>query len=220
VLDRLIRGYEEDGTSSTNNIAIKGDEKSGKTSLIIDIIKVVNKERNRCGRKVAKIKGESLNRRGLTATMPKLIGSDLIIERAGNLNPETVQDLVRTMNDYTEDMLVILEDNEAALERLFKVYPKLETLFSNVIEIKEIGVKDWVEVAKDYARARGYMVDEMGTLALHVKIGNAYSKKFELATDEIEEIIDEAIDKIKRKRKHSKKYRIDGFIVLREADFL
>lgn len=219
-LNNLINCYNEDGTSSTNNIVIMGDEKSGKTSLIIDIIKVVNKERNRSGRKIAKIKGESLNRKGMSVTMPKLFGSDLIIERAGNLNPETIQDLVNVMKGYTEDMIVILEDSEVAIERLFKVNKELIDLFTNIIKIKEIGVKEWVEVAKDYSRRRGYIVDEMGTLALHVKIGNAYSRELKLEPEEIEAIVDEAIEKSKRKKRYSKKHKVEGFAVLRESDFM
>lgn len=219
-LDNLINFYAEDGTSSTNNIVIMGDEKSGKTSLIIDIIKVINRERNRTGRKVAKIKGESLNRKGMEATMPKLFGADLIIERAGNLNPETVQGIIKAMKDYTEDMIVILEDSEVALERLFKVNIELIEMFRNVIRIKEVGVKEWVEIAKEYSRRRGYIVDEMGTLALHVKIGNVYSRELKLEADEIEGVIDEAIEKAKRKKRYSKKHRIEGFAVLREADFM
>lgn len=219
-LNNLINYYKDDGTSSTNNIVIMGDEKSGKTSLIIDIIKVVNKERNRTGRKIAKIKGESLNRKGLVATMPKLYGSDLIIERAGNLNPETIQDLVNAMKGYTEDMIVILEDSEVAVERLFKVNKELDDMFTNIIKIKEIGVKEWVEIAKDYSRRRGYIVDEMGTLALHVKIGNAYSRELKLEPEEIEAIVDEAIEKSKRKKRYSKKHKVEGYAVLRESDFM
>jgi len=219
-LDSLINYFEEDGTSSTNNIVIMGDEKSGKTSLIIDIIKVVNRERNRTGRKVAKIKGESLNRKGMAATMPKLFGADLIIERAGNLNPETVQDLINVMKDYTEDMIVILEDCEVAIERLFKANSEIVEMFGNTIKIKEIGVKEWVEIAKDYARKSGYIVDEMGTLALHVKIGNVYSRELKLEVNEIEGVIEEAIEKSKKKKRYAKKHRIEGFAVLREADFM
>ncbi len=220
VLKNLFESYVDDGTSLTNNIVIMGDEKSGKTSLIIDIIKVVNKQRERTGRKVAKIKGESLNRKGMAETMQKLFGVDLIVERAGNLNPETVEDIIKTMQDYTENMIVILEDSEVAIERLFKVNENLNYMFNNVIKIKEVGVKEWVEVAKEYARRRGYIVDEMGTLALHVKIGSSYSRELKLETDEIEKIIDEAIEKSKRKKRYSKKYRIEGFAVLREADFM
>ena len=200
ILKNLFESYVDDGTSLTNNIVIMGDEKSGKTSLIIDIIKVVNKQRERTGRKVAKIKGESLNRKGMAETMQKLFGVDLIVERAGNLNPETVEDIIKTMQDYTENMIVILEDSEVAIERLFKVNENLNYMFNNVIKIKEVGVKEWVEVAKEYARRRGYIVDEMGTLALHVKIGSSYSRELKLETDEIEKIIDEAIEKSKRKK--------------------
>ncbi len=133
---------------------------------------------------------------------------------------ETIQELVKAMKDYTEDMVVILEDSEVAIERLFKVNRDIVEMFENVIRIKEVGVKEWVEIAKDYARRRGYIVDEMGTLALHVKIGNAYSRELKLETEEIESIIDEAIEKAKRKKRYAKKHRIEGFAVLREADFM
>ena len=41
-----------------------------------------------------------------------------------------------------------------------------------------------------------------------------------MESDDVEEIIDDAISKIKRRKRQLKKNRIDGFIVLKEADFL
>ena len=84
-IEKLVKEFVPDGNSSNGNIAISGDEKSGKTTLAIDIIKMVNAKRGRAGRRIAKVNAEVLNRRGFTAALNKLMGSDLIVEKATDL---------------------------------------------------------------------------------------------------------------------------------------
>ena len=57
-IEKLVKEFVPDGNSSNGNIAISGDEKSGKTTLAIDIIKMVNAKRGRTGRRIAKVNAE------------------------------------------------------------------------------------------------------------------------------------------------------------------
>lgn len=222
-LDSLINNFVKDGTSKSNNVIIMGDAKSGKTTLALGIIKAANKGRGRTKRKVAKVKASALNKKGISAAMSQILGTDLIIEQAGNLMPGTVVDLIAAMKTYTEEMIIVLEDDKAALERLVTAHPALEDIFNNQISIKEFSIDDFVRVGKEYAQSKNYVIDEMGTLALYAKIDDYSGKNQGISRTEIYEIIDEAIS-------HAERFKISRLIgklkrthyemgLLKEEDF-
>ena len=225
-IDRLVNEFEIDGTSKNNNVIIMGDTKTGKTTLALGIIKVANRARGngRAGRKVAKIKAEVLNKKGVTSAMPKILGADLVIEKAGNLTPTTVVDLIEIMKTYTEEMLIVMEDDQAAMERLLNTTPKLKTVFDNHIFIKGHNADDYVQMAKDYAAKRRYVVNEMGTLALYERIGDIFGRNQCVTREELEGIIDEAIEHSERggiKRLFGMvKRNKEEFGILKEEDFI
>lgn len=197
-LDNLVNRFIKDGTSRANNVVITGDAKTGKTTLALGVIKAANKGRNRNGRKVAKVKATALNKKGITAAMSQILGTDLIIEQAGNLMPGTVVDLVASMKAYTEEMIIVLEDDKAAIDRLEESNPVLKEMFTNEIYIKDYEINDLVRIAKEYAESQKYIVDEMGTLALYAKIDDISGKNQGISRSEIYEIIDEAIEHAER----------------------
>lgn len=222
-LDNLVNHFVKDGTSKTNNVMVMGDAKSGKTTLALGIIKAANRGRGRNGRKVAKVKATALNKKGISAAMSQILGTDLIIEQAGNLMPGTVVDLIAAMKAYTEEMIIVLEDDKAALERLVTANPVLEEIFNNQISIKEFEINDFVKIAKDYAESKQYVIDEMGTLALYAKIDDISGKNQGISRSDIYEIIDKAI-------LHAERFKISKLIgkikrthyemgVLKEEDF-
>ncbi len=225
-LENLAYHSSNDGTSSTNNVMIAGEAKSGKTTLALEIIKTSNKDRSRTGRKVAKVKGTTLNKRGIKNVMAKLLGTDLIIEQAGSLMPQQVSELIDTLNGYTGNMLVVLEDDKVAIDRLIELHPKLAEMFSNQIVIKEYDINEWVRIAKEYAQSQDYGVDEMGTLALYAKINDVYGKKKEIEKNDVQMIIDDAIKHSEKKNigklfeiVFSRKYKDSDLTMLRESDF-
>lgn len=197
-LDNLVNRFIKDGTSRSNNVVITGDAKTGKTTLALGVIKAANKGRNRNGRKVAKVKATALNKKGITAAMSQILGTDLIIEQAGNLMPGTVVDLVASMKAYTEEMIIVLEDDKTAIDRLEESNPLLKEMFTNEIYIKDYEINDLVRIAKEYAESQKYIVDEMGTLALYAKIDDISGKNQGISRSEIYEIIDEAIEHAER----------------------
>ncbi len=195
----LREKFAHDGTSKTNNVMIVGEKKSGKTTLAIDIIKIANRERGRKGRKIAKVNGVIINKKGIMAAMPKLLGSDLIIENAGVINRSMWMQLVNAFEGYTDEMIIVLEDEKTTMDRLIETHPNIENMFNNIIVIKEYDINEWVAYAKAYAKGKGYTVDEMGTLALFAKIDQEYGRNHGLEKENIETIINDAIDKAEGK---------------------
>lgn len=222
-MKNIVMQENLEGTSEINNVAITGEAKSGKTALALELLKAVNKERGKEGRKAAKVSSSVLNRKGLLPSMPKLLGMDLIIGDAGSLNQESLIQLQDVLRKYTADMIVVLMDTKKSIQHLFTEHPMLETMFNNQINLHEYDINEWVTVAKDYARTESYYIDEMGTLALYAKVDALYGLNRSIEVEDIEKIIDDAIDHAERftlGRLFRGKKKSGNLKALREGDFL
>ena len=224
VLQELIVNYTPNGKSDEGNVIIMGDEKTGKTTLAIELVKLVNRKRGRRNRRLAKVDAGALNRKGFRYAINKLVGSDLIVENADQLGKMTVSELIDASGMFTDDMLIVLEGNIEGMETLMKESPRLESVFNHVVRIKEYDIKEWVEYGKQYALARGYSVDELANLAFYKAIDDFFGANKGIGQSDVEGIIDRAIDKsgrISRKVKgiFGSKTDDEGLIVLQESDF-
>ena len=223
-IEKLVKEFVPDGNSSNGNIAISGDEKSGKTTLAIDIIKMVNAKRGRAGRRIAKVNAEVLNRRGFTAALNKLMGSDLIVEKATDLNSEQIDEIIKSAKLYTNDMLIVLEGETDAMADMFDENEELKQIFDYPILIKTYNVKEWVAYGVQYAKDNGFNINEMGMLALFKAIDDWYGTKKEISQKDVEQILDAAIKRAKHKlgRKIVGIFKTkdkDDLQILKEADF-
>lgn len=223
-IEKLVKEFVPDGNSSNGNIAISGDEKSGKTTLAIDIIKMVNAKRGRIGRRIAKVNAEVLNRRGFTAALNKLMGSDLIVEKATDLNSEQIDEIIKSAKLYTNDMLIVLEGGTDAMADMFDENEELKQIFDYPILIKTYNVKEWVAYGVQYAKDNGFNINEMGMLALFKAIDDWYGTKKEISQKDVEQILDAAIKRAKHKlgRKIVGIFKAkdkDDLQILKEADF-
>ena len=223
-IEKLVKEFVPDGNSSNGNIAISGDEKSGKTTLAIDIIKMVNAKRGRAGRRIAKVNAEVLNRRGFTAALNKLMGSDLIVEKATDLNSEQIDEIIKSAKLYTNDMLIVLEGGTDAMADMFDENEELKQIFDYPILIKTYNVKEWVAYGVQYAKDNGFNINEMGMLALFKAIDDWYGTKKEISQKDVEQILDAAIKRAKHKlgRKIVGIFKTkdkDDLQILKEADF-
>lgn len=224
VLQELIVNYTPNGRSDEGNVIIMGNEKTGKTTLAIEMIKLVNRKRGRRNRRLAKVDAGALNRKGFRYAVTKLVGSDLIVENADQLGKMTVSELIDVSGMFTDDMLIVLEGDIEGMERLMKESPRLETVFNHVVRIKEYDIKEWVEYGKQYAEGKGYTIDELANLAFYKAIDDFFGANKGIGQTDVEGIIDGAIEKsgrIGRKVKgiFGSKTDDEGLIVLQESDF-
>lgn len=224
VLSETERIGEEAETSMFGNILLMGEVKSGKTTLAVALIKAMNRLNGRKGRKVAKISGDRLNNKGIKESISRLAGADLIIEHAGEMRISTVTELLEAMGNYTGGMIVVLEDTRTSIERLLADVSQLSVYFTHQIELKECNIAEWAEAAKSYALENHYVVDDMAMLALSAKIDAVYVDKKNIMMEDVQDIIDDAIEKAERRNKKlfgrlfSKKKDSDS-VLLRESDF-
>ena len=122
-------------TSQAGNIIVTGREGSGKTKLSEGLIKALCKERQMQGAKVAYIEAEELNKKDPAAVVDKLSGGFLVIEHAGALDGDIVENLSKAMEFKTNRLTVILEDLKPGIRDLEGKYPEFMKKFDSRIVI-------------------------------------------------------------------------------------
>jgi len=218
---QLLKILQESMLKDNNKLVMKGEVKCGKTCVAIDLIKIINKIRQSRGRKIAKINGKGLNGKDVKEYYDKLMGIDIVIEKAGSMEPETVNQLIKAIEEDTENKIIILEDEKNSVERVLDNNEKLLEIFKNTIHIKQNKIKDWAEYALSYAGDKGYEIEEMGTLALHASIDKLYAITLVIQKEHVEKVVDDAIKKSERRGvlKILRFFGKKGDGVLREEDF-
>ena len=225
VVKELIAGYTPNGKSTDGNVVILGEEKTGKTSLAVEIIKLVNKKRGRRNRRLAKIDATALNKRGFRNSLNKLLGSDLIVENAEKLGAMILSEVVDVSGMFTDDMLIILEGETEPMEKMLKDSPRLSKVFNHVIRIKQYDIKEWVEYGKRYAKDKGYVMEELASLAFYKAIDDYFGEHKGIGRADVEKLVDTAIansHKLGRKLSGllSSNKNDDGLYILIESDFI
>lgn len=225
VVKELIADYTPNGKSTDGNVVILGEEKTGKTSLAVEIIKLVNKKRGRRNRRLAKIDATALNKRGFRNSLNKLLGSDLIVENAEKLGAMILSEVVDVSGMFTDDMLIILEGETEPMEKMLKDSPRLSKVFNHVIRIKQYDIKEWVEYGKRYAKDKGYVMEELASLAFYKAIDDYFGEHKGIGRADVEKLVDTAIansHKLGRKLSglFSSNKNDDGLYILIESDFI
>lgn len=215
-----------DKTSQAGNIIVTGREGSGKTRLSEGLIKALCKERQMEGAKVAFITAEELNKKDPIAVVGKLSGGFLVVENAGELNGDVVEDMSKAMEFKTNRLTVILEDLKPGIRSLEEKYPEFMKKFDSRIIIPVFTNDELVSFAKTYAKDLGYKIDDMAVLALYTLIGDNQNEENPVTIGTVREMMDEAIKRASKKgrrlgKKVAKRHLDDesGRIMLYEKDF-
>ena len=116
---------------SSNHLMIEAEDPEGGLALALESLKKIHRE---LGSKnpVAKISGDKLSRKGIFAVADRLAGKDLVVERAGDLTAETVDELNQLMGRDETGMIVVLIDTPSRMEQLHSRYPELAGKFQYI----------------------------------------------------------------------------------------
>lgn len=231
--EQLVKVLEDDkncktryGTSKVGNIVIVGRRGSGKTVLAVDIVKAIQKERRIKHGKVAIVKAEALNKKDAREIVVKLHGGALVIEKASRLQRSTVEILCSVMEGQTGELLVVLEDERKAIEKLFAEHPNFKQKFTSRIDVPVFLNDELVTFGQTYAKENGYKIDDMGILALYSDIDILQREEKVVTVADVKALIDDAIENAKRptlkkvfKKLIGKSKDESNRIILKEEDF-
>lgn len=227
-LSGLLKGESPSArsNSSKGNVVITGSRGNGKTTLAIDIVRALQKEKRLDGHKLAKISGAKLNSKDIQEVFSRLKGGALIIENAGGLESETLMALSLAMEGDTGGLLLILEGAEEDIQKIFLKNKNFASKFDYTVNVPVFSNEELVNFAKSYALENGYALDEFAVLALYDKIGSRQTLDNNVTVTEVKEILDEAMDHaekggVKHFLAKVTKKNIDenGNTILREEDF-
>lgn len=231
--EQLVKVLEADkncktryGTSNEGNVVIVGRRGSGKTVLAVDIVKAIQKARKIKHGKVAIVKAEALNKKDAREIIVKLHGGALVIEKASRLQRSTVEILNSVMEGQTGELLVVIEDERKAIEKLFAEHPDFKAKFTSRVDLPVFLNDELVTFGQTYAKENGYKIDEMGILALYSDIDILQREEKVVTVADVKALIDDAIDNAKRptfkkmiKKLFGKNKDESDRIILKEEDF-
>ncbi|MCR5358223.1 MAG: hypothetical protein K6E63_12570 [Lachnospiraceae bacterium] len=213
---------------SRGNVLVMGTEATGRRSIAIDVVKVMQSLEDGFKGKVAKISGEALNKKDIPLTIKKLRHGALIIENSEGLTPSSARIVAEALELETEPVLVVMEGETTGVTKLINASKDIfDRVFNSRIELQDFTTDDLVAYGKGYAREKEYAIDEMGVLALYRRIGDMQTLDHIVTLEEVREIVDNAIKHVDKKNMShfvdvllAKRYDDEDYIILREKDFI
>ena len=225
--DQLIQAIDNITLASyTGNVMITGDEGMDLMGLAKSIVREIQMTDSNFSGKVAKISGGGLNKKDVEATINPLENGSLIIEKASEMDDNTVKELYKCLQRDNFGVIVFLVEVKRAMKKFLDRHTKLQELFTACIEVEALSNDALVTFGKNYAHGLEYAIDDLGMLALHTRIEELQTSDHAVTTLEVKEIVDAAIDHVNRKTVthffdilFAKRYDEEDMIVLSEKDF-
>jgi len=226
--EKLINAIDSISMASyIGNVVITGDEGMDTLTLAKNMIREVQMTDSNFSGKIAKISGKSLNQRDIVKTLDSLANGALIIQKASNMNKDTVDTLYKALQREQYGLIVIMEDTRKAMNKFLGVYTKLAECFNARMDMEALSNDALVAFGKKYAKEMEYSIDELGILALHTRIAEQQTSNHAVTIMDVKGIMDEAIRHANRKTMGhfvdillAKRYDEEDMIILRENDFI
>ena len=215
--------------SSTGNLLILGNEATA-DRVARGILEITRQTDSNFTGKVARVSGESLNKlkpEGIRKTFTKLESGALIINKASDLAPKTMERLYHELEGREHGIILILIDGNKKMEQFRHENEKYLGSFTAVISVRPLDDKALVAYAKDYAMSQDFSIDEFGQLALAQRIAAMQTSTHQVTLKEVRNLVDEAIGYAEKKTPHTlieviskRRYDENDRIIIHEKDFM
>ncbi len=210
----------------TGNVMITCDEREEGIALATELLREVQAMDHNFQGKIARITGSELNQKELEVLFEKLDNCALIVEKAHELNAQTITTMLQCLDRDEQGIIIILICVKHDMEKLQKRRRDIQQSFNLQIDIEEINNKLLAKHGIKYAYEREFTIDEFGLLALHQRIAERQTNSHQVSLQEVEEMIDNAIEHSEQKSMAhffdvvlGRRYDEEDMIVLKENDF-
>ncbi len=226
--EQIIHAIDTMSMDSYNgNVIVTGEEGTGTLDLAKGLMRMLQvTDRNFSG-KVAKISGDTFNKKDVESTLSRLSDGGLIIERASQMASGTAADLNKGLAKEGRGLFVVMEGKKDEMNLFLRKNSSLTDNFNIRIDVESLDDHSLVEYARQYAEEMEYSIDELGILALHTRIADMQTSDHEVTVAEVKDLVDDAIYFADKKNpKHffdilfGKRYDEEDMVILREKDFM
>ena len=211
----------------TGNVIVTGDEGMDTMTLAKNMVREIQMNDSNFTGKTAKISGEALNKKDVSAILQQLKNGALIVQKASGMNRKTAENLYKGLQNENLGIVVILEDTKKAANKFLAANKELEECFNARMDLEALSNESLVAFGRKYARELEYSIDELGILALHTRIEDMQTSDHAVTVMEVKDIVDEAIRRASKKSMGhffdvllAKRYDDEDMIILREKDFV
>ena len=215
-----VYNHSGERTSNRGNILIMGRPGSGKSRLAEGMILAMGRDLGIQAVKSARLTAQEMNQKNAATVIGKMAGGFLVIEAAGSLRDDVVENMSEAMEFRTDGLVIILEDERKELRKMLARHPSFSEKFTSEVAVPVFTNDELVMFAKTYAKERGYKLDEMAVLALYTEIGENQRDEEPVTVGMVRMMVDRAINRTASHRFGRRRIvDTDGRIILREKDF-
>lgn len=151
-------------------LVITGERQTGKTTLACYMVKLLYQMGIIKYDRTAVIDAKKLNEISIAKRKKEIENCNLLVENAGEMKEETVEELLRVFQGKKNSTCVILEDNSREINKWLRGKEDLNRLFNNRIHLSKYSTDDLMGFAFDYIAKEDYTIDKMAAEALRGKI--------------------------------------------------
>ena len=193
ISDQIIQTmrYIIENPSEPRNIVILGQYGFGTTTIAEDFARSFYAMGICSNKTIAKIKAGALNRANISDAIGKLQGGCLVIENAGVISNEKLNEIYQIISSPDNDVIVILTGQIETLSRIFKDNVVISSQFKHLIQVHRITDLDVFAIARNHAEKLGYPCEEDAENMLRRRMREVESGNM----DRVLKIVDNAVSK-------------------------
>ena len=173
------------------NIVILGQYGFGTTTIAEDFARSFYAMGICKTKTIAKIKGGALNRANIGDAINKLQGGCLVIENAGIISNEKLEEIYQIVSNPNNDVIIIMTGQIETLSRIFKENVSISNQFKHLVQVHRITDMDVFEIAKNHATQLGYPCEPSAENHLRRRMQEVESGNL----DRVLKIVDNAVSK-------------------------
>ncbi len=192
--EQIIHAIETMSMDSySGNVIVTGEEGAGTLDLAKGLVRMLQMSDRNFSGKVAKISGDTFNKKDVDGTLSRLTDGALIIEHATKMNSSTAEDLNKALVKEGRGLFVVIEGRKDEMNLFLRKNAALLDNFNARIDVESLDDHSLVEYARQYAEEMEYSIDELGILALHTRIADMQTSDHEVTVTEVKDLVDDAI---------------------------
>ena len=153
-------------TKENSFFAVMGEEKSGKTTLALKMIKLLFKLELIKYDRTAIVDAIQLNQISIRECKSQLKNCNIIVEHAGSMTEKTIQELVDFVREQQRETCLFLEDSLREMKKIVSSEKEWSILFYNQVLLQEYTLQELMGFAYDYIVKEDYSIDNTAAKVL------------------------------------------------------